>query len=600
MSVDPIIQLIGALQRSANLAPVELAELIRRLPAGFSDPEEVAREFLERGWLTVEQCAQVFPGQEKIGPSRPRETILIGYGEDDNPLPNIDTADADWSLRVEQDEEANAPRPTEGEAAQVLAVHAPVPSAPAPLEESAAGMSPEPNATPDWSALESTLAVERPLALLAASERATPSRMVLGIGAAALIGALFIGLFSVSAGLWEPTSGPRVGEAPPNKLGRSPPTPRKSRPTDEKAAAKQPRSDVDPETKRHSPAMAKESLPPPAPSKQPEAQTAPPVPPKERQPQAAPPPFCKLDSRLILGGTDQPQSFGQQQAVAFRDSLLLATGTRNGRVIIWRADGASAIRSWKAHPVGVNSLAFHPNGRLLASASDDHSVKLWQIETGREVRTLGGHSDAVLSVSISPDGLWIASGSADGKVRAWRTASGAAWLTSSEPHRPDAPTSSSVRCVAFGPDSHSLAYGTDNGEVQLLDIYTRTPRLTLARQDNAVEALAFGPDGRVLATANRGGAIMLWDAANGREWQRMQDPADQAVTSLVFAGGGRILASGSGDGIIRLWDPNTGQLLDNIWAAAGRTHKVAVSHDGRCLASVRGRRTVDVFQIVYP
>ena len=76
------------------------------------------------------------------------------------------------------------------------------------------------------------------------------------------------------------------------------------------------------------------------------------------------------------------------------------------------------------HSVGVDTVAFAPDGTLIASGNVDNLVRLWQAQSGKVWRTLKGHSSGVTSVAFSPDSALLASGSWDGTVRLWQVQTG--------------------------------------------------------------------------------------------------------------------------------------------------------------------------------
>jgi len=83
------------------------------------------------------------------------------------------------------------------------------------------------------------------------------------------------------------------------------------------------------------------------------------------------------------------------------------------------ADDGSLIHTYEGHTNRVNSLVFSPDGLLLASGSKDQKVRLWRVSDGELLQTLEGHSEGVNSVALSADGHLLASGSDDDTVILW-------------------------------------------------------------------------------------------------------------------------------------------------------------------------------------
>jgi WD40 repeat protein len=70
-----------------------------------------------------------------------------------------------------------------------------------------------------------------------------------------------------------------------------------------------------------------------------------------------------------------------------------------------------------------------------------------------------------------------------------------------------------VVSVAFSPDGHTLATGSDDKAVRLWDVGTRHQIGTLTGHTESVESMAFSPDGHILATGGDDGTARLWDVA---------------------------------------------------------------------------------------
>ena len=69
-------------------------------------------------------------------------------------------------------------------------------------------------------------------------------------------------------------------------------------------------------------------------------------------------------------------------------------------------------------------LAFSTDGALLASGSADGTVRVWRVTDGKNVATFAGHTARVLGVGFSTDGKTVWSGSADKTMKLWSLATG--------------------------------------------------------------------------------------------------------------------------------------------------------------------------------
>src|SRR5712692_7640615 len=71
MPIDSVSSLIFALRESRALRPAHLAQTTGTLQAQFQNPRLLAKELLQRGWLTAYQINQIFQGRGRdltVGP----------------------------------------------------------------------------------------------------------------------------------------------------------------------------------------------------------------------------------------------------------------------------------------------------------------------------------------------------------------------------------------------------------------------------------------------------------------------------------------------------------------------------------------------------
>jgi WD40 repeat protein len=201
-----------------------------------------------------------------------------------------------------------------------------------------------------------------------------------------------------------------------------------------------------------------------------------------------------------------------------------------GEVRLWDPSRGNERLTLKGHPNPVMALAFTADGQRLASASGTYGapfgeVRLWDLATGQLSRTLSKPDEAVVTVAFSPDGQTVASGGTiwregevvGGVVTLWDVATGEKRIT-----LPAFP--SYVHAVAFAPTGALLAtasIGPDREpQVALWDAKSGKALKTLppgkfAPGITSVKCVRFSPDGHTLAAGGASGMITLWTVNAG-------------------------------------------------------------------------------------
>ncbi|KZV95446.1 WD40 repeat-like protein [Exidia glandulosa HHB12029] len=164
---------------------------------------------------------------------------------------------------------------------------------------------------------------------------------------------------------------------------------------------------------------------------------------------------------------------------------------------------------------------------------------------------------------------------------------------------------SAVTTVSFSPDENFVASGSDDGVVRIWQISSRTAKLVgdpLRDHVGAVNAVLYSLDGNRIYSASNDGTLRVWDAQGGQVIMCI-GVSDGPVLAIALSPDGKRIATASegrpvgNDGAVQLWDASTGE---NIYAGAYGGHQsaaraVAFFPDGERLVSGGDDGTIRVW-----
>lgn len=170
----------------------------------------------------------------------------------------------------------------------------------------------------------------------------------------------------------------------------------------------------------------------------------------------------------------------------------------------------------------IGVAKFSPDGRVIAIVfgrfnEQSKKIVLRDVETGDHIRTLIGHTDEVKCLAFSPDSRTLASGSGsimrEKTILLWDIETGNSrdvtdpkWADSYQKYNAIVPS-----VLAFSQDGQTLASGMKLGDIHLWETATGAKKNTLHGHSLRIANIFFSTDGQTLISVSDDGTMLIWD-----------------------------------------------------------------------------------------
>lgn len=318
--------------------------------------------------------------------------------------------------------------------------------------------------------------------------------------------------------------------------------------------------------------------------------------------------------------------FSNPQVASFESTAplpmdaLSATGqliaTRSGSSLAIRRKDGALLKTLNAIALGINEVAFSPDGQLVAAREFGGEMRLWNVQTGQQVSPLpviagvksgrgayfGAYSPQSMVFS-SDHKLLARTGTINQKNEI------EVWSIGNTPQRLASITASGpVTTLAFSPNKRSVIYGDTQGMLRSVDVATQQLKAQIKNGLAPVSDIVFTSQGMmVVGKGNSSSTVTLYSLQPKGNFSQQQKPrsffqekgrisldAGGAFDRLTISPQGQYIATVnhsniSGNGI-KIWSFPSGALLQSLSLQTANVEAIAFSPDGTrltCLGQSR-------------
>ncbi|KAJ3414331.1 hypothetical protein HDV05_006699 [Chytridiales sp. JEL 0842] len=221
------------------------------------------------------------------------------------------------------------------------------------------------------------------------------------------------------------------------------------------------------------------------------------------------------------------------------------------------------VRTYYDHSLGVNEVAFHPNGVLLASCSDDMHIKMYDLQRPNVKRGFRYFQDAfpIRSIHFHPSGDFLLAGTDHECPRIYDVNTFKCYI----PNMPSDTTRGAINKVRFAPKGNMFVTGGTDGSIKLFDTVSSkvTNTIPSAHSDASISSLEFSKNGKYILSAGQDSRPRLWDIVAGKVLHTFEgtNHISNHIEAVFSFNDDYVISTDEINNTIVLWDVRTGAML---------------------------------------
>uniref|UniRef100_F6W9P6 Apoptotic protease-activating factor 1 n=1 Tax=Callithrix jacchus TaxID=9483 RepID=F6W9P6_CALJA len=262
------------------------------------------------------------------------------------------------------------------------------------------------------------------------------------------------------------------------------------------------------------------------------------------------------------------------------DGARIMVAAKN-KIFLWNIDSCSKVADCRGHLSWVHGVMFSPDGSSFLTSSDDQTIRLWEtkkvcknspIMFKQEVDVVFQENEVmVLAVDHRKHHLQLINGKT-GQI--------------------DYLTEAQVSCCCLSPHLQYIAFGDENGAIEILEPVNNRIFQSRIRHKKTVRHIQFTADEKTLISSSDDSAIQVWN------WQLEKCEVLQAhqepVKDFRLLKNSRLL-SWSFDGTVKVWNIFTGKVEKDFVCHQGTVLSCDISHDATKFSSTSADKTAKIW-----